>query len=220
MVDFLILLTFQPKAKKNFFSNLKMDHFLIVRGLSLVPKHQILLKYKKLRESVHIDNAELNYPLGSVLNENAHIYVVENQLKQQIFLILVKRDNQIAYGKKILQDLLFKLQHLAPSIVILNFLSAQAQSLQKTSDTSKHHVQLCLRDQVVASKLKSRMVNSYQILEEDEIKQVEKDYQTTRDHFPYMFETDPIAIYLGLKKDQVIKSVGTKDIKYRLVVST
>ncbi len=204
--------------------------FLNARGYTILPKEEVKLDFKAIHDPIvksvkrpqklifDLEKSEFPHALTCVLNEMLYVHVVRKPNKEQAFLLVACPESG-AIKKPHLNLLLEKATKLAHTIVILNIISAQAKTLMVNfNPTDKTFLgELLLTSDITADKLRSKMVSRYQILNEVEIKELEKKYKKDRKGFPWMYEQDAIAKYHGFTSGMVVK-VLHKDIQYRFIM--
>ncbi len=210
-----------------------MYPFLNARGYNLLPKTEVKLDYTAIHDPIvksvkrpqklefELEKAELPHALTCVVNGTLYVHVVCKKNNQQAFLIVASPESGII-GKCILNLLLEKATKIAHTIIILNHISPQTKSLILTShelENGQRNIgELILKEHTYIFKLQIKDISRFQILNEDEIKEVEKKYNGTQG-FPLMLEQEALARYLGFEKGMVIRILG-KDVEYRLVVES
>ena len=209
-----------------------MNCFLNARGYTLLSPSEVqldiasirdvLVKSKKPQKLVFdLEKSELPFALTCVLNGMLYVHVVKKKNNEQAFFLVACQESGVI-GKPSLGTLLAKCTAIAHTIIVLNVISPQAKSLQivyRESSDQKNPIlgELILKNDISRPKLKSKHMFRYQILNEDEIKALEKKYSAKRDAFLWMYEQDATARYYGFERGMVLR-VLEPDITYRLVV--
>ncbi len=209
-----------------------MEHFLRARGYRLLCPEEVLLDYKAIQDTVvkshknpqrwdfDLTLSDLPHALTCVVNGNIFVHVVEERDGSQAFFLIASRTSGIL-GKPPLKILLDKCLRLAHTIIVLNEISQQVSSLTiLPADPEKNlcRGELILKQHILFAKLTSKSVVRYQILNDEERKEVLAKYYTSAAKIPWMYETDAMARYFGLERDMIVR-VLEKDIQYRLVIS-
>ncbi len=205
--------------------------FLNARGYTVLPPDEVKIDFKAIHDPIvksvkrpqkqvfELEKAELPHALTCVLNEMVFVHVVRKPNKEQAFLLVARPESDVI-KKAQLNLLLEKATKLAHTLIILNLISAQAKTLMVSFNSSERAFvgELLLKSDVIADKLRSKLVSRYQILNESEIKDLEKKYQKERKDFPWMYEQDAIARHHGFVRGMVVKEVLHKDIQYRFIM--
>lgn len=205
--------------------------FLNARGYTLLPPSEVKLditcirdvfvKSKKPQKLVFdLEKAEMPFALTCVLNGMLFVHVIKKKNNEQAFFLVACQESGVI-GKPSLTTLLAKCTAIAHTIIVLNVISPQAKSLQivyhETENKKSNLGELILKTDILKPKLRSKHMFRYQILNEDEIKALEKKYSANREKFLWMYEQDATARYYGFERGMVLR-VLEPDITYRLVV--
>ncbi len=211
--------------------------FLNARGYNLLAREDVKLDFKSIHDQVvkstkrpqktvfELEKSELPHALTMVLNGMLYVHVVKKPNQEQAFFLVASLECNLAIGKSALNILLHKCTKIAHTIIVLNIISPQAKSLMsvycasaiKESNKDIYHGELLLKADIITDKLRSKLVSRYQLLNEDEIKELEEKYMKNRLSFPWMLQTEQISLYHGFKKGDVVKIIN-RDTHYRLVV--
>jgi len=132
-------------------------------------------------------------------------------------LLFISLDTKI--GKANVQKLLAFAKGATHVIVIVTH-KPSSHAIAIVNAITTMAVEIIESSNITFVKPKSRLVPAYTILNEYEIREVEKQHRLTRDKLCPMQATDAMAVYLGFRVGQVVKACDSRGVcDYRIVVA-
>lgn len=139
-------------------------------------------------------------------------------------------DDNIVYIKLVPQ----KVTSVGKSPIILDFLTIHKQShkiliVDEISDKSRNaimttkYIEIFVEKKIMQNVMEHVFSPTYEILTPDESTQLLKEYQLTKRQMKIMFDSDPVAQYLFLRKGRIVRIIRNSEasgnaVDYRIVV--
>ncbi len=207
-----------------------MDEFMKIRGFCIPPDHHEA-KYEHLQDKFSIQRPFIMQhsswrlfedckPVFSDANMALDL-LYDTKESGYVIIVSVRNTSQHSVGRADIEKLMNTGAQIYHTILILSRLCINQRTLYDLCTMFAKPKKNCFFGEilywheVLIPKLNCRLVPTYRVLTESEVKEKETATCTSRVNFPPFFPNDAIVRYLGFRIGDVVYSNDTK--MYRLV---